>query len=92
MDQPHTAPPTKPKPPLWQAILLVMALVFGIVILFTVLLYVFMQIPRQMGWPVIANIVIFVIISGIFAWLVKRLTNIVAGFSQIWFPEEDEEG
>ena len=75
---------------LWKAILLIIILVFGLVALFGVLIYLFIRGVQQMGLPTIANIVIFVIISGIFAWLIKRLTDIFSGFSQVWFPEEDE--
>jgi hypothetical protein len=72
----------------WKAIVLIILFVFGIVSLFGVLIYLFASGAQQMGLPIIANIVIFVIISGIFAWLVKRLTDIISGLSHLWFPEE----
>lgn len=92
MSQP--SPKLKEKTPqqaslsLWKAIILIIFLVFGIVSLFGVLIYFFASGAQQMGLPAIANIVIFVIISGIFAWLLKRLTNIISGLSHLWFPEE----
>jgi CBS domain containing-hemolysin-like protein len=73
---------------LWKAIVLIIVLVFGIVSLFGVLIYLFARGVQQMGLPIIANIAIFVIISGIFAWLLKRLTDIISGLSHLWFPEE----
>lgn len=74
---------------LWKAILLIIALVFVIVILFGVLIYLFIKSAQQMAWPSVANIAIFVIISGIFAWLIKRLTDIVSGLGRHWFPEDN---
>jgi hypothetical protein len=73
---------------LWKAIVLIIVLVFGIVSLFGVLIYLFTSGVQQMGLPIIANIAIFVIISGVFAWLIKRLTDIISGLSHLWFPEE----
>ena len=61
------------------------------VALFAIFIYLFVQGAQQMGLPTIANIAIFVIISGIFAWLVKRLTDIISGLSRRWFPETDED-
>ena len=92
MSQPSSGPEQKTqKVPLslWKAIILIILLVFGIVGLFGLPIYLFTRGIQQMGWPVIANIAIFVIISGIFAWLVKRLTDIISDLSQHWFPEED---
>ena len=75
----------------WKAILLIIILVLGMVALFAIFIYLFVQGAQQMGLPTIANIAIFVIISGIFAWLVKRLTDIISGLSRRWFPETDED-
>ena len=95
MDKPQPeskpAPSKKPALSLWKAILLIIILVFGLVALFGVLIYLFIRGVQQMGLPTIANIAIFVIISGIFAWLIKRLTDIISGLSEVWFSEEDEE-
>ena len=87
MDKPQ--PKSEPTLSLWKAILLIIILVFGLVALFGMLIYLFIWGVQQMGLPTIANIVIFVIISGIFAWLVRRLTEIISGLSRVWFPEED---
>jgi len=83
--------PTEKPLSLWKAILLIILLTFGLVGLFGVLIYLFTRGVQQMGLPTIANIAIFVIISGIFAWLVKRLTDIISSFSQVWFPEENDD-
>ena len=95
MDKPHPksepSPGKKPPLSLWKAILLIIVLVFSLVALFGVLIYLFIQGVQQMGLPTIANIAIFVIISGIFAWLIKRLTDIISGLSKVWFPEEDDD-
>ena len=84
------APSKKPSPSLWKAILLIIILVFGLVALFGVLIYLFTRGVQQIGLPTIANIAIFVIISGIFAWLIKRLTDIISDLSEVWFSEEDD--
>ena len=78
---------------LWKAIIAIIMLVFGIVCLFGLLIYFFTRGVQQMGLPAVANIAIFVIISGIFAWLVKRLADMISGLGRYWFPEEadDEE-
>jgi hypothetical protein len=94
MSQPRSKPEkTAPKMPfsLWQAIILIILLVFTIVSLFGVLIYLFIKGGQQMGLPAMGNIAIFVIISGIFAWLVKRLTNIFSSLSHYWFPEESDD-
>ena len=84
-------PESKPPLSLWKAILLIIMLVFGLVTLFGLLIYLFIWGVQQMGLPNIANIAIFVIISGIFAWLIKRLTDVISGLSEVWFPEEDDD-
>lgn len=81
-------PESKPTLSFWKAILLIIILVFGLVALFGILIYLFIWGGQQMGLPTIANIAIFVIISGIFAWLIKRITDIFADLSQHWFPEK----
>ncbi len=81
----------KPPLPLWQAILLIIVITFGLVLLFIALLFLFVNGAQQMKLPLIANLTIFVILSGIFAWLLKRLSNIVLGISYLWFSEEPDE-
>lgn len=76
--------------PLWKAILLVILFAFMAVALFAAIVYLFISGAQQLGLPTTAMIAIFVIISGIFAWLVKRITDIVSGMSQRWFPEQED--
>ena len=91
MNRPPTQDlPPKPTIPLWQAILLTILLSFIIVALFGVLIYLFSNGVQQQQLPLIVYLTIFVIITGIFAWLLKRLTDIVSGMSQLWFPEDEE--
>lgn len=81
---------TSPDAPLslWKSIILLIALVFVAVTLFGAIIYVFIRGAQQMGLPAVAHVIIFVMISAIFAWLLKRITDIVSGLSQRWFPEE----
>ncbi len=81
---------TAKKAPLsiWKAIILLVTLAFMAVILFGAIIYLFIRGAQQMGLPPVANIAIFVIISGVFAWLMKRITDIVSSMSKRWFPEE----
>lgn len=44
-----------------------------------------------MGLSTPAYIVILVVVSGIFAWALKRLTDIAAGMSRLWFPEDSDD-
>jgi len=76
---------------LGKSIILIIILVFMVVGLFGGILFLIVNGAQQMGWPPIVYIVIFVVISGIFAWLVKRITDIVSGMSHVWFPEESDE-
>lgn len=77
---------------LWKSILLLIIFVFLAVSLFGAIIFLFISGAQQMGWPPVAHLVIFVAISGIFAWLVKRITDIISGMSQRWFPEEVDPG
>ena len=76
---------------IWKAIVLIIILSFIIVALFGLLVYLFTNGSQQMGLPPIVNLAIFVIISGIFAWLIKRLTDVISGLSHLWFPEDTDE-
>lgn len=88
---PHP-PGDSPKPPpgLWPSILLLIMFVCLIVALFSLLVYLFVGGAERLGWPAWAYVAILVIISGIFAWLIKRLTDSVAGLSHYWFPEDSD--
>lgn len=71
--------------------MLVILFVFGIVALFGLFIYMFIGGAEQMGLSTTSQIAIFVIVTGIFAWLVKRLSDAFSGMSRYWFPEEAEE-
>lgn len=88
---PRKEPPSRPPMALWKAIGLTIILSFIIVALFGLIIYLFTNGAQQMGLPPIVNLAIFVIISGIFAWLIKRLTDIISGMSHLWFPENTDE-
>ena len=93
MQSPDNRKDTSPRPPmtLWKAIGLTIILSFIIVALFGLIVYLFINGAQQMGLPPIVNLAIFVIISGVFAWLIKRLTDIISGLSHLWFPENTDE-
>ena len=78
-------------PPLWSAILLVIVLVFGAVSLFSALIFLLINGALRLGLPPVVYLGIFVIISGIFAWLVKRLADIFLKASRLWFSDESDE-
>ncbi len=84
--------PSRP-PPFWQALVLLIVFVCAVVSLFAALVYLLTRGVELSGWPPAAHIAVFVLVSGLFAWLVKRLSDTVSGFSRNWFPEpgpEDE--
>jgi hypothetical protein len=76
---------------LWQSIGLAIVLAFVVVSLFGLLVFLFISGAQQLGLSSTVYIVIFVVISGIFAWVVKRLTDIAASMSRYWFPEDSDE-
>jgi hypothetical protein len=84
--------PKKDLPSLWQSIILLIIFTFVAVSLFGLIVYLFVRGAEQLGLPLFVHIGIFVVISGIFAWLVKRISDMVSGMSQHWFPEDDEDG
>lgn len=83
----------RPKPPLplWAAILLSIALAFVVVCLFGALIYLFTGGAEQLGLSTTGQILIFLGISGIFAWLLKRLSDAASNAGRYWFPDEDDE-
>ena len=83
----------KPKPPfsIWASIGLLILFSFVIVILFGALIYIFVQGAEQLGLSSLGQIAILVVISGIFAWLLKRISDAVSGLSHWWFPNENNE-
>ena len=74
-----------------QSIILAIILAFVGVAVFGVLVFLFIRGAQQMNLSRTTYIVILVLVSGVFAWLLKRLTDIAAGMSQLWFPEDSEE-
>lgn len=82
---------TEASPSLWKSIILVIILAFGIVGLFGTIIFLLLSGAQQLGLSTEGYIAIFVIISGIFAWLVKRISDTASGMSHLWFPEESDE-
>ena len=76
---------------LWKVIILIILIAMAIVPLFGLLIYLLTSGVQQMNLPPIVNLSIFVIISGIFAWLVKRLTDIISGMSHPWFSKDQND-
>ncbi len=83
--------PKKEPPGLWASLLLLVLFVFGAVLLFGLIIYLLIRGAEQLEWPPVARLVILVIVSGIFAWLLKRISDTVSGLSHHWFPEEEPE-
>jgi hypothetical protein len=84
---------SKPKAPLslGKSIVLAIILAFVVVSLFGAIVFLFIRGAQQLNLSGTAYIAIFVVISGIFAWVVKRLTDTAANLSHFWFPEDSEE-
>jgi membrane protein implicated in regulation of membrane protease activity len=78
-------------PPFWKVVILLIILCFVAIGLFGAIIYFFINGAQQLGLSPIVNVAVIVIISGIFAWLVKRIADIVSGMSRHWFPEEDDQ-
>lgn len=95
MSRPVAGDEEKPQPeaplPLWGAILLVIVLVCGVVGLFGALVFLLINGALQLGLPPVVYLVIFVTVSGIFAWLIKRLADIFLKASRLWFSDESNE-
>lgn len=83
---------TSPAPPsLWKSIILIIIFVFGIVSLFGLILYLLVDGAQRLGLSTTGYIAIFVVVSGIFAWLVKRISDTASSMSHYWFSEESED-
>jgi len=78
--------------PLWKSIILILIFACGAVSLFGSVVYLFIKGAQQLGWPPAAHVVILVVISGIFAWLMKRISDIISEVGQRWFPGEVNDG
>ena len=64
---------------------------FGIVALFGLILYLLVDGAQRLGLSTGGYIAIFVVVSGIFAWLVKRISDTASSMSHYWFPEESDD-
>jgi hypothetical protein len=84
---------TRAKAPLSLGLSIVLAIIltFVVVSLFGLIVFLFVQGAQQLGLSRPAYLAIFVVISGIFAWVLKRLTDIAAGMSRFWFPEDSDD-
>jgi CBS domain containing-hemolysin-like protein len=80
----------KDLPSLWQSIILLIIFTVVAVSLFGLIVYLFIRGAEQLGLPLAVHIGIFVAISGVFAWLLKRISDMVSDMSQYWFPEDDD--
>ena len=81
----------KGPPALWKSVILIILFTFVIMVLFGFILFLLIRGAQQMGLSTAGYIAILVIISGVFAWLIKRLSDAVSGLSAYWFSEESEE-
>jgi hypothetical protein len=77
--------------PLGPSIILAIILAFGVVGLFGLIVFLFVHGAQQLSLSRTAYLAIFVVISGIFAWVIKRLTDIAAGMSRLWFPDDSDD-
>ena len=91
--EPQNKSGTKQKaaPSLGKSILLIIIFSFGIVGLFGLILYLLLDGAQRLGGSTIGYIAVFVVVSGIFAWLIKRISDTASSMSHIWFPEESNE-
>jgi uncharacterized membrane protein YqjE len=76
---------------LWKSIALVILLAFVIVSLFGVIIFLFVSGGQRLGLSTAGYVAMLVIISGIFAWLLKRISDTASGLSHLWFSEEADE-
>jgi hypothetical protein len=59
--------------------------------LFGALVFIFVSGAQQLGLSTSGYVAVLVVISGIFAWLLKRLSDIALRLSQRWFPDQNNE-
>jgi flagellar basal body-associated protein FliL len=89
-NQDNHKPPKKRTPSIWASILLLIILTFGLVALFGLIVFLFINGAERMGLPGAVHVAILVLISGVFAWLLKRLSDAISSLSHIWFPEDSD--
>lgn len=77
--------------PLWKSIILIIIFAFGAVSLFGLIVYLFISGAEKLGLPLAVHIAIFVVISGVFAWLMKRISDMISNMTQRWFPQDTDD-
>ncbi len=75
-------------PSIWKSIVWVIIFSFAIVALFGLIIFLLVRGGQQMGLSTTGYLAILVVTSGVFAWLVKRLSDSVSDMSDRWFPPE----
>jgi membrane protein implicated in regulation of membrane protease activity len=83
--------PAKPPLPLGVAILLLILATFVVVAVFGALVIMFIIGAKSLGLPPAGYVAVVVLISGVFAWLVKRLSEAVSEWGRQWFPEDESD-
>lgn len=91
MNQPARDGKDKAALPLWAAIVLVILVMFGAVGLFGALIYWLVGGAEQFGLSPAVYLAIFVVVSGVFAWLVKRMSDAILNISRLWFSERSDD-
>ena len=87
-----TKKPGLPKnpPSLAKSILLIILFTFGIVALFGLIIFMLLRGGQQLGLSPAGYLAILIVTTGIFAWLVKRISDTVSGMSDRWFPPDSD--
>jgi hypothetical protein len=91
MNQPARDGKAKAALPLWAAIVLVILVMFGAVGLFGALIYWLVGGAERLGLSPAVYLAIFVVVSGVFAWLVKRMADAILAISRVWFSERSDD-
>lgn len=80
-----------PPPALWKSIILIILFTFVVVLLFGLIIFFLVSSAEEIGVSRAGYIAILVIVSGVFAWLVKRMSDTVSDLSSYWFSEKSDE-
>lgn len=88
----HKPNPTTQKPPLSLGKFIGLMIVFAVivVVLFGGLVFAFATGAQKLGLSTPIYIAIFLVISAILAWLLKRVSDAAADLSRAWFPEDTD--
>jgi hypothetical protein len=81
----------KTPPSLWKSIVFIILFTFVIVLLFGLIIFFLISSAQAVGISTAGYVIILVVISGVFAWLIKRLSDTVSGLSSHWFSDESDE-